>query len=275
MAVARPRRTSINRKVEVGISLVALVALAGALAPLLATHSPTAQDVTDRLASPSGQHWLGTDHLGRDVFARLLYAARVDVPLALAGALLPAVLGISVGALAGYVGRFVDTSVMRAADFVQAFPVYVFLIAVVFVVGPGAKAYLVAAGAIAWVTYARIVRAEVLRIRDLDFARAARIAGLGHRRVLLRHVLPNAVPQAVVYFASDVVLALVSLASLSFLGLGIQPPTAEWGSMIAEGQRFIRDQWWLSVTPGLLIVTVGLGFLLISEGIADVIGKGE
>lgn len=268
-------QASARRKIAIGAAIVALVALIGLLAPVLTSYSPTEQDVTDRLASPSAQHYLGTDTLGRDVYTRLIYAARIDIPLALAGALIAAAIGVAFGAMAGYVGRFADSAVMRTADFAQAFPVYIFLIAVVFIVGPGAKAYLIAAAAIAWVTYARIVRAEVLRVREQDYTRAAQVAGLGHRRVLFRHVLPNSAPQAVVYFASDVVLALVGLASLSFLGLGIQPPTAEWGAMIADGQRVLRDQWWISVAPGVAIVVVGLGFLLISQGLADVLGTKE
>lgn len=272
VAPAVPAGRRLNRKILIGACLVAVIALAGLAAPLLTSHSPTAQDVTNRLASPSSEHWLGTDMFGRDVYARLLYAARIDIPLSLAAALLPAIIGILLGAIAGYRGGAYGTIVMRSADFVQAFPVYVFLIAVVFVVGPGAKSFLVASAAISWVTYARLIRADMLRVRELDYIRAARIAGLGHRRVLFRHALPNALPQSIIYFASDVVLALVGLASLSFLGLGIQPPAAEWGSMIAEGQRFLRDQWWLSVAPGLAIVTVGVGFLLISEGLADTMG---
>ena len=158
---------------------------------------------------------------------------------------------------------------MRLADIVQAFPSYVLFLVVAFVVGPGPTAFITAAIVLAWASYARLVRAQVLVIRELEYVLAARTSGLGRIRVLVRHVLPNALPQAVVYFASDFVLALLALAGLSFLGLGIGQPTPEWGSMIATGQQYLRSAWWLATIPGLAIVLVGGAFSLVSEGIDD------
>lgn len=252
----------------VGISIVGLFIVLGLSASLI-TANPLAQDVRARLLPPSGAHWFGTDDLGRDVFARTIWAIRVDLPLALLGSFLPGVLGVLLGGLAGYVGRWFDGLTMRLADIVQAFPSYVLLLVVAFVIGKGPTAFVVAAVILAWTSYARLVRAQVLVIREMEFVMAAKTSGLGHLRVFLRHVLPNALPQAIVYFASDLVLALLALAGLSFLGLGIGQPTPEWGAMIATGQQYLRSAWWLATIPGLAIVVVGGAFALISEGIDD------
>ncbi len=250
-----------------GTALLLLLVLGALAAGLITGHDPAATDLTARFRPPSAAHWFGTDQLGRDVFTRVLVAGRVDLPLALLGAALPAAVGIVLGALAGYARGVVGTLVMRLADVVQAFPAYILLIVLVFLLGPGPRSFLVAAAVGAWVTYARLVRGVVLQLREADYVAAARAAGLGHTRVLLRHVLPGALPQAVVYAASDVVLALGFLASLSYLGLGVQPPGIEWGQMIAAGQPFLRNQWWISVMPGLAIITVGVAVRLIASGL--------
>ena len=229
-------------------------------------YDPTVQNVRERLAPPSAAHWLGTDRLGRDVFTRIAYAARIDIPLALAATLVPALIGTVLGSLAGYGRRRVDSVVMRLADVVQAFPIYVFLVALVFLLGPGAKSFIVASAAISWVGYARVTRAEVMRLKGSDFIVAAQAAGLGRWRVLRRHLLPNVMPQVYAYLASDAVLALVALSSLSFLQLGVRPPTPEWGQMVSDGVDRIREEWWLSTAPGLAIVIVGVGFSLIAYG---------
>ncbi|NQV06251.1 ABC transporter permease [bacterium] len=256
-------------KVWVGLAIVLIYVLIAVFAPLLAPHDPLAIDPANKLASPTGDHLLGTDELGRDVLSRLLYAARVDLPIGFLGALMPMVLGTILGALAGFYGRWTDTLVMRTADVVQAFPAYILVIVLVFALGQGAKSILVAFTVLAWVVYARIIRGEVLRIRDLDYVHAARVAGLGRLRILRAHVLPNAINQTLIYLPSDIVFATLALAAFSFLGLGIPPPTPEWGAMIAEGQPFIRTNWWLATIPGLIIVVFGLGVSLIGEGFEE------
>ncbi|WP_030455794.1 ABC transporter permease [Herbidospora cretacea] len=250
-----------------GAVLLVLLLAASFAAGALTGHDPALTDLTARFRPPTAEHWFGTDQLGRDVFTRVLVAAGTDLPLALLGAAVPAVIGIVLGALAGYARGRLGTAVMRLADLIQAFPSYILLIVLVFLLGPGAGSFLVGAAVGAWVTYARLVRGVVLRLRELDYVRAAQAAGLGHTRVLLRHVLPNALPQAVVYAASDIVLALSYLAALSYLGLGIQAPGIEWGQMIAEGQPFLRNQWWVSVMPGLAIILVGVAVRLIAGGL--------
>lgn len=247
------------------VLLLAMVAMAF-VAPIVSGYDPTLNNLTHRLQAPSGQHWFGTDQFGRDVFTRVFVAARIDLLLGLLGALIPATIGIGLGAAAGYFGGRVSTVVLRLADFIQSFPNYILLIALVLLLGPGPKSFLVGAAISAWVTYARLVRGVVLRVRGNDYIAAAQAAGLGHHRVLIRHVMPNALPQAIVYAASDLVLSLGFLCSLSYLGLGVQPPAIEWGQIIAEGQAFLRNQWWISIAPGLAIIYVGIAVRLIAVG---------
>lgn len=265
----RPAWRRLPKKVWVGTAIVTLYVLVALLAPALSPHDPLAINPVNKLATPSSDHLLGTDELGRDVFSRLLHASRVDLPIGFLGALLPAIVGTALGALAGFFGRWVDTAIMRTADVVQAFPAYILVIVLVFALGPGASSILIAFTVLAWVIYARIIRSEVLRVRDHDYVHAARVAGLGKMRILSRHVFPNVINQTLVYLPNDIVFATLALAAFSFLGLGIPPPTAEWGAMIADGQPFIRTNWWLATVPGLLIVGFGLGLSLIGEGLEE------
>jgi peptide/nickel transport system permease protein len=260
---------AVSKKMVVGWTIVGVIALAGALAPWIASHGPLQQDLTSRLRGPSPKHWFGTDELGRDVFSRSLDAIRIDLSLALVGALLPAVVGTLLGSIAGYRGGWVDTLIMRVADAVQAFPFHILLIAIVFSLGAGPKAFVVAITALGWVTYARLIRGEVLRVRGMDYIAAARLSGLSHRRTLLKHLLPNALPQSIVYFASDAVLVLLTLAAVSFFGLGVQLPDAEWGQMIAVGATYLQRAWWMSLFPGLMIVATGVGLTLTADGLDD------
>ncbi|SFR68905.1 peptide/nickel transport system permease protein [Agromyces sp. CF514] len=266
-AVPGAERVRLPRRVWVGTGIVAIYVLVAVLAPVIAPYDPLEQDIVNALASPSPEHWLGTDELGRDVVSRLVYASRIDLLVGFLGAALPAVLGTVLGAIAGFRGGWVDGVIMRVSDVVQAFPTYILIIALVFVLGPGVPSILVAFTLIAWVAYARLIRTEVLRTRGLEYVSAARASGLSPRRVLWRHVFPNSVGQTLVYLPSDIVGATLGLAALSFLGLGIQAPTPEWGAMIAAGQPYIREQWWLSTVPGLVVVGFGLGLSLIGEGI--------
>ncbi|WP_435742518.1 ABC transporter permease [Microbacterium sp. PMB16] len=267
--IVAAERTRLPRRVWVGISIVAVYVLAAVFAPLIAPYDPLAQDVVNSLAAPSAAHWLGTDELGRDVLSRLIHASRIDLLVGFLGAALPAALGTFLGAVAGFRGGWLDGVIMRISDIVQAFPTYILIIALVFALGPGVTSILVAFTLIAWVSYARLIRTEVLRERGLDYVSAARASGLSGRRTLWRHVFPNSVGQTLVYLPSDIVGATLGLAALSFLGLGIQAPTPEWGAMIAAGQPYIREQWWLSTVPGLVVVGFGLGLSLVGEGIEE------
>ncbi len=262
-------RQRVPGRVWVGLAIVVAYVGVAVFAPVLAPYDPLAIDPLDALASPSSAHLIGTDELGRDVLSRLIFAARVDLLVGFLGALLPAVLGTVLGAIAAYRGGWRDSLTMRTADVVQAFPTYILIIALVFALGQGMASILVAFTIIAWVAYARLIRSEILRIRGLGYVEAARAAGLPSRRILWLHIFPNAAGQTLVYMPSDIVIATLGLAALSFLGLGIRPPTPEWGAMIAAGQPYIRDQWWLSTVPGLVVVGFGLGLSLIGEGIEE------
>ena len=266
---ASTEKRRLPRKLIWGLVIVALYTLAAIFAPVLSLHDPIAQDLPNRLLGSSGDHLLGTDEFGRDVLSRLIHAARIDLRVAFAAALVPGIIGVMVGTLAGYFGGWVDSVIMRTADLVQAFPVYILIIALVFALGPGASSFVLAFAVIAWVPYARLTRGEILRIRDLDYVAAARTAGFSNLRVMFGHVLPNSMNQTIVYFFSDMVLALLALTAFSYLGLGIPPPDAEWGAMIAAGQQYIRDQWWLSTVPGFAIVGLGIGMSLLGDGFDD------
>jgi peptide/nickel transport system permease protein len=262
-------RRAVPHRVWVGGAIVVCYLVIALAAPLLAPYDPYALDVTNILANPSRAHLLGTDELGRDVFSRLLYASRVDLLVGILGTVIPAAIGTALGGLAAYYGGWRDGLLMRFADVVQAFPTYILVIALVFVLGQGIPAILVAFTVIAWVAYARLIRSEVLRVKNLEYVDAARAGGLPNWRILVLHVFPNATSQTLVYLPSDILVATLGLAALSFLGLGVQPPTPEWGAMIAAGQPFIRDQWWLSTVPGLVAVGFGLGLSLMGEGVEE------
>jgi len=267
--VRRPTRKPLPVKFKIGVAIVIGYVLLGVLGPALSSADPDQSNILARLQAPSDENWLGTDQLGRDFLVRLLVAIRVDLPVAFLAAFCPMVIGTAVGALAGYFGRLPDMVVSRAADLVQAFPVYVFLLVLVFALGSGATSFIIAATAIAWVGYARLTRGEVLRLRSLEFVAAARVSGLPELRILATHVMPNALPQTLIYFMSDIVLMVLVLSSLSFLGVGIQPPTAEWGRMIAEGQPFLHSHWRLAVAPGLMLMIFGIALSLIADGLDD------
>jgi peptide/nickel transport system permease protein len=274
-AIAR-RRTFRNRwyrtpSFVIGGTIVLALILASVCAPLITQYDPNAQSLLDAYAFPSGEHWLGTDQLGRDVFTRIVYAGRVDLVTAFLAVFFPFVLGTALGCLAGYYGRFVDTVVMRLVDVVVAFPFIVLVIALVFVLGPGQRSIVIAITAVGWVSYARLVRGEILVQKRLEYVLAARAAGLSDGRIILRHLLPNVITQAIVFSMSDIVLSVLAIVTLSYLGAGIPPPTADWGSMIADGQSLITSQWQIATFPGIAVVLTGLGLSLLGDGLAELL----
>ena len=258
-----------------GLVLTALIVLVAVFAPTLAPFSPSAQNLTGGLLPPSATHWFGTDQLGRDVLSRMLFAARTDLRIAVAAALTPFVFGVLVGLVAGYLGGATDWVASRATDIVIAFPFYVMVIALVFAVGAGENGIIVAFALVGWVGYARVLKATTGALRDSGWVRAARGGGLSHARVMFRHILPNVLPQAIVLFMTEVVLIMVAIVTLGYLGLGVQPPTPDWGTMIADGQQFVTSHWWLSTLPGLAVVVVGISLSLLGDGIGDALRVGE
>ncbi len=256
------------------VILVIIVGLALA-APLITSYNPITQNLSESLLGPGARHLLGTDQLGRDTFTRLLYGLRLDLRIGFIAVLLPFVLGTVLGSLAGYFGGWMDTTIMRLVDIVVAFPFYVLIIALVFVLGPGERSIYLAITVVGWVAYARIIRGEILVAKRQDYVTAARAGGLSNVRIMRRHLLPNVISQAFIYGMSDIVQVILAIVTLGFFGLGIPPPTADLGSMINDGQNFLSTHWQLATIPGLVVVLVGLGLSLVGDGLADLLRPGQ
>ncbi|MFP1921039.1 ABC transporter permease [Lonsdalea quercina] len=256
-----------------GLTIVGLWTLLAVFAPWVAPFDPIAQDPTASLMPPGLSHLFGTDNFGRDIFSRVIWGARVDLQICLLGVIFPFMIGTSIGALSGYVGGVVDTLLMRCIDIILAFPFLVLMLSIIAVLGPGLASFYIAMAMVGWVTYARLVRAQVLSLKHRDFMLAVRSLGFSHPRILFIHLLPNALTGSVVFAMSDCVLVLLNGAAISYLGLGVQPPTAEWGVMVAEGQSFITTAWWITTFPGLAIVLLAMGFSLLADGLGDLLGE--
>ncbi len=241
------------------------------LGPLFSPYDPLKVDFAEALRPPGAVHWFGTDNLGRDVLTRVLAAGLVDLQIATVCVVLPFLIGSTVGAVAGYFGGLTDRILMRIVDILWAFPFYVLVIAIVGTLGPSTGNMYLAFTLVVWISFARIVRGEVLSVRQSEYVMAARLLGYSHLRIILRHVLPNAITPAIVYAMADVVLTILAVTALSFLGLGVQPPTPEWGVMIADGRNFIFDAWWISTFPGFAIIYTGIAFTLLGDGLDDLL----
>jgi peptide/nickel transport system permease protein len=266
----RRRARRWNAPLLAGLLLFGLIVLCAVCAPLLTSYDPIRQNLSEAFLAPgSPHHLLGTDALGRDVLARLLYGARVDLKVGVLAVISPFIIGSLIGLVAGWFGGWVDAVIGRIVDVVIAFPFLVLVIALVFAMGPGTTSIYAAITLVGWVAYCRIVRAQVLLAKEQEYAMAARASGLPTWRILLRHLLPNVVLQAIVFSMSDIVLTLLAIVTLGFLGLGVAPPTPDWGTMIQEGQQFILTKWYMSTIPGLAVVLVGLALALIADGIVE------
>ncbi|SDH00034.1 peptide/nickel transport system permease protein [Sinosporangium album] len=248
--------------------LLALTILAAVFAPLLAPADP-GQLTLNQLQPPSADHLLGTDALGRDVLSRLLFALRTDLMLMVFAAGLPMLIGTLIGAVAAYFGGVLDAALRWVADIFQALPVYVLLIALVFVLGPGTQSLLVAFSVLGWVVYARLIRTEVRRVREQEYVSASYLLGLSRTAVLFKHVLPNSLRQSFVYLATDMGMALQGIAVLSFFGLGVKAGTPELGAMVSEAQLYLRSHWWLATFPGITIVILGSSVAALGDRLRD------
>jgi peptide/nickel transport system permease protein len=254
----------------VGVVLVVLIALSAIFAPLIAPYDPNQQDLLHALEPPfSPGHLLGTDQYGRDLLSRVLYAGRVDLLIAFAATTVTCTFGSLYGLLAGYAGGRVDSVLMRIVDIVFAFPLIVLVLAIIAILGGGLLNMLIAMWAVTWVAYARIVRGEVLVLKQREYTTAARALGYGNWRIMFRHVLPNAAAPALVFAMVDAVNNVSIGAALGFLGLGVSDSTAEWGKMIADAQEYIATNWWLAAVPGVAIALFGVGLSLIGDNLAD------
>lgn len=256
-------------QIRIGASLVLLAVVGALLAPILGLHDPAAQTLPLRLEGPSLAHPLGLDELGRDVWARLLAGARVSLLVGLVVVGVSASVGLVVGAIAGYAGGVVDEVVSRVIDVLLAFPGILLAIALVAVLGPSLTNVVIALASIGWVGYARLVRGQVLKAREFEFVQAARALGAGPTRILARHIVPTAVPALVVQATLGMAGAILAEAALSFLGLGVQPPTPSWGTMINGGRAHLIDAPHLTVFPGVAIALVVLGFNFLGDGLRD------
>jgi peptide/nickel transport system permease protein len=258
-----------QRNLLLGGALIALIVLIAIFAPLIAPVGPQDTDYTARLVPPSQTHLFGTDNLGRDIFSRVIYGAQIDLQVGLISVLLPFLVGVALGCLAGFYGGRIDSLVMRVSDIIQAFPFLILIIAIVAVLGTGLPSVYVAVALVAWVSYARLIRGEILVAKNQEYVEAARSLGASDGRVIGRHLLPNVITSALVYATTDVVLYIVLVTSLSYLGLAARPPSPEWGAMITEGRTFMATAWWISLFPGLAVVVTGIAFSIFGDGLAD------
>ena len=265
-----------NTLAMVGLIILALIILAAIFAPLLASHDPFAQDLGQRLLAPGeAGHLLGTDSLGRDIYSRLLYGARISIYIVLLVAMVAPLLGLVIGTIAGYMGGWVDEVLMRLTDIFLAFPRLILALAFVAALGAGIENAVLAISLTAWPPYARIARAETLTIRSADFIHAIRLQGAGPLRIITRHIWPLCISSLMIRVTLDMAGIILTAAGLGFLGLGAQPPSPEWGAMISEGRKYILDYWWVATMPGLAIFAISLAFNLLGDGLRDVLDPKE
>lgn len=272
--VARKRRR-FSPMFWLGLGLVSGAALLALLAPLIAPYDPNALNVSPGLTGifqpPSWEHWMGTDALGRDVFSRILYGARVSLWVGFVSVGLASCIGVTLGLLAGYYGGLVDEAIMRMVDIMLCFPSFFLILAVIAFLEPSLVNIMIIIGLTSWMGVARLVRAETLSLRERDFVAAARLAGTRPWRILIRHILPNALAPVLVSATLGIAGAILTESALSFLGLGLQPPLASWGNMLLEGKQALGIAWWLFTFPGFAILLTVLGYNLLGESLRDIL----
>jgi peptide/nickel transport system permease protein len=254
-----------------GLIVAIFLIVVSIFAPLLATHNPDTQDLANRLSVPTHDHWFGTDELGRDVYSRLLYGGRITLGMVVSIVLLVAPLGLIVGCAAGYMSGTIDRVLMRVTDVFLAFPRLILALAFVAAIRPGVSSAIFAIALTAWPPFARLARAETLTIRNSDFIAAVRLTGASSWRIVLRHIVPLCLGSVIVRVTLDMSAIILTAAALGFLGMGAQPPSPEWGAMIATARRFILQQWWVPMIPGIAIFVVSLAFNLLGDGLRDVL----
>ena len=258
-----------NKLAVGGMALILVTFFIAASASLVAPYDPGKTDVSMKLKPPSLEHFLGTDQLGRDVFSRMLFGSRVSLSVGFVAVAISICIGILVGAIAGYYGRWIDSVLMRFVDIMLCFPSFFLILTVVALLGPSLFKVMVVIGITSWMGTSRFVRAEFLSLRERDFTQAAKALGVKDSRIIFRHILPNALAPVFVTATLDVATAILVEAGLSFLGFGVQPPAPSWGNILTEGRTYIFDAWWLTVFPGLAILMTVLSFNLLGEGLRD------
>ncbi len=264
-----------NPLAVIGLFTVLLVLLISVCAPLLAHYSPGAQDLANRLAKPSSLHWLGTDELGRDTFSRILYGGRITLGMVITVVAIVAPLGLLIGCVAGYAGGLLDRILMRITDIFLAFPRLILALAFVAALKPGIESAILAIALTAWPPYARLARAETMQVRGTDYIAACRLTGATSARIVWQHIMPLCVPSLVVRITLDMSSIIITAASLGFLGMGAQPPSPEWGAMIATARRFLFEEWWVPLIPAVAIFITSLAFNFLGDGLRDVLDPKE
>ncbi len=263
------RRLSRSPQGLVGAVILGLLVLMALAAPLIAPYDPLEMSIVDQFKAPSTENFFGTDEFGRDVFSRVIHGARISLRVGLMATLIAVGGGTVLGLVSGYFGRWIDSAGQKVMDTLLAFPGLLLALAIIAVLGPGLRNVLIALGIGGMPYYARLVRGQVLSIKEREFIEAARVAGARHPRIMIRHILPNTVSPLIVVGSLDLGWNILAAASLSFIGLGAQPPTPEWGFMLSGGRDFMRDQWWISTFPGIAIVLAVLSFNLLGDGLRD------
>ena len=254
--------------------IIVVAALVMAFFPeQIAPYDPTAVDITVRTKAPSAEHIFGTDNYGRDVFSRVVWGTRIDLSIGFFGVLVPMIIGGIIGLLAAWYGGWIDSLLMRISEIMMAFPFTILVIAIITILGTGTINLYIALWLVGWMSYARLVRAEVLKLKKAEFIEAARVAGFSDARILLRHILPNVISSSIVFAASDMVMCMLTGASMSFLGLGVQPPTPEWGAILNEGRTYISYASWMTFFPGLVLATTGVGLSLLGDSMTDILRR--
>lgn len=258
-----------NKLTLFGALIIALLGAVALLAPFIALYDPTDIDIHEALLSPSPVHIMGTDQLGRDIFSRMVYATRVSLSVGFVAVGIAAVIGIILGSIAGYFGGRIDSIIMRFVDIMLCFPSFFLILAVVAIIGPGIYNIMIVIGLTSWMGMARLIRAETLTLRERDFVAASRALGASSARIIMRHLIPNGIGPLLVSIVLGIAAAILVEAGLSFLGLGVQPPSPSWGNILMEGKATLGVAWWLILFPGLAILFTVLAFNLLGEGIRD------
>lgn len=277
-AAGRPKGIPLWRKsytFDIGAVLLLAILFIACFPGLFTHYVPSVQDQNAILSAPSYQHLFGTDNYGRDLFSRILWGTRIDLEIGVLAVVVPFLTGSLIGLLAGYYGKWIDTLFMRTLDIFMAFPFTILVIAIVAIMGSGIQNLYIAIWLVGWKEYARLVRSETIVIKNSEYIEAAKTLGYPDGRILFRHILPNAANSAIVYAISDIMMCILVGASLSFLGLGVQPPVPEWGAIISEGREYISSAWWLCAFPGLALAVTGISFSLLGDGLCELMNIKE
>ncbi len=264
-----------NPMAMIGLVVILAVLVLSSLAPWLTSYQPGFQDLANRLAPPSAAHWFGTDELGRDIYTRILYGGRTTLGMVIAVVVLTAPIGLLIGCVAGYAGGWLDKTLMRVTDIFLSFPRLILALAFVAALKPGVESAILAIALTAWPPYARLARAETMQFRHSDFIAACKLTGATPLRIIVRHIMPLCVPSLVVRITLDMSSIIITAASLGFLGMGAQPPSPEWGTMIATARRFLFSEWWVPLVPCIAIFMTSLAFNFLGDGLRDVLDPKE